>query len=112
VAGRKLPCGGGGWFRLLPYAPFKWALRRVNRGDGQSGVFYFHPWEIDPGQPRVPGATLKNRVRHYLNLARTEPRLDQLMRDFHFDRMDRVFLASAPARFPVVSLRPAALCVQ
>jgi polysaccharide deacetylase family protein (PEP-CTERM system associated) len=110
--GRNWPCGGGGYFRLLPYPLFKRGFAKVNRREHRPGVFYFHPWEIDPGQPRVPGATLKNRVRHYLNLARTEPRLDQLMRDFHFDRMDRVFLASAPARFPVVSLRPAALCVQ
>jgi hypothetical protein len=91
---------------------FKRRLARVNEREQRPGVFYFHPWEIDPGQPRVSGATLRNRVRHYLNLARTEPRLERLMHDFRFDRMDRVFLDAVPVRFPVVSLRPAALCVQ
>lgn len=109
-AGRNWPCGGGGYFRLLPYALFRRGLKRVNRREGCSGVFYFHPWEVDPGQPRVPGASLKNRVRHYLNLARTESRLERLMRDFRFDRMDRVFIESAPVAYPVVSLRTAELC--
>jgi hypothetical protein len=68
-------------------------------------VFYFHPWEIDPQQPRVPGVSSKNRVRHYLNLSRTVPRLEQLMRDFRFDRMDRVFLADGHADYPVVALQ-------
>ena len=103
--GRNWPCGGGGYFRLLPYALFERGLRRVNREEKASGVFYFHPWEIDPEQPRVPGVTLKNRVRHYLNLTRTVPRLEQLMRDFSFDRMDRVFLADSHADYPVVALQ-------
>ncbi len=92
LLGRTLPCGGGGYFRLWPYALSRWALRRVNHRDGQSGVFYFHPWEIDPGQPRQPGLGLKTRVRHYLNLHRMERRLGSLLRDFRWDRMDRVFL--------------------
>lgn len=95
LLGRTLPCGGGGYFRLWPYALSRWALRRVNHWDGQSGVFYFHPWEIDPGQPRQPGIGLKTRVRHYLNLHRMERRLGSLLRDFRWDRMDRVFLAKA-----------------
>ncbi|MEO8748387.1 MAG: XrtA system polysaccharide deacetylase [Rhodanobacter sp.] len=106
--GRNWPCGGGGYFRLLPYALFRQGLRRVNRQEQRSGVFYFHPWEVDPRQPRVPGATPKNRVRHYLNLARTVPRLERLMRDFRFDRMDRVFLDSAHAEYPVVALQSVA----
>ncbi|MCP5195980.1 MAG: DUF3473 domain-containing protein [Gammaproteobacteria bacterium] len=93
VCGKTLPCGGGGWFRLWPYALSRWALRRVNRWDGQSGVFYLHPWEIDPEQPRQPGVNLKTRFRHYLNLNRMEQRLGALLRDFSWDRMDRVFLA-------------------
>lgn len=105
MGGRNWPCGGGGFFRLLPYAVFKRGLRRVNRRDRHPGVFYFHPWEIDPQQPRVPGVTLKNRVRHYLNLRRTAPRVERLMRDFRFDRMDRVFLAPGNAGYPVVALR-------
>lgn len=103
--GRNWPCGGGGYFRLLPYAVFRRGLRRVNWHDQRAGVFYFHPWEVDPQQPRVPGVTLKNRVRHYLNLTRTAPRVERLLRDFRFDRMDRVFPAAAHAGYPVVALQ-------
>jgi len=94
VAGKNLPCGGGGFFRLYPYAVSRWALRRINDGEGQSGMFYFHPWEIDPAQPRQTGLDLKTRTRHYLNLGRMESRLQALLGDFAWDRMDRVFLAS------------------
>jgi len=93
VGGRKLPCGGGGYFRLLPYTLSRWAIRRVNEQDGQSCVFYFHPWELDPQQPRVPGIDYKTRFRHYLNLNRMEQRLRALLQDFQWDRMDRVFLS-------------------
>ncbi len=88
----KFPCGGGGFFRLLPYRASRWALRRVNKCDGQSCVFYFHPWEIDPGQPRQTGINLKTRVRHYLNLNKTEQRLERLLGDFQWGRMDEIFL--------------------
>lgn len=101
--GRTLPCGGGGYFRLLPYALSRWAMRRVNSVDGQPCVFYFHPWEIDPQQPRQQGINLKTRVRHYLNLSRMETRLTHLLRDFKWQRMDRVFLDQAHTR-PVWSL--------
>lgn len=90
--GRKIPCGGGGYFRLFPYWLYRRALERVNRTDGQPGVFYFHPWEIDPGQPRIEAAGRKARFRHYLNLSRMESRLTRLLGDFRWDRMDRVFL--------------------
>lgn len=109
--GRNWPCGGGGFFRLLPYPLFRRGLRRVNRSDRRAGVFYFHPWEIDPQQPRVPGVTLKNRVRHYLNLARTAPRVERLLRDFRFDRMDRVFL-DGRSDYPVVDLAAPGFHVQ
>ena len=92
IGSRKFPCGGGGYFRLFPYALSRWALQRVNGFDGQSAVFYFHPWEIDPEQPRQPGIGLKTRVRHYLNLSRMEPRLNRLLQDFTWGRMDEVFL--------------------
>jgi polysaccharide deacetylase family protein (PEP-CTERM system associated) len=95
LGGRKLPCGGGGFFRLFPYGYSRWALRRVNRADRQPAVFYFHPWEIDPAQPRQRGIGLKTRVRHYLNLSRMERRLRRLAGDFRWTRMDRVFLAPA-----------------
>lgn len=91
VGGRNLPCGGGGYFRLLPYPAFRWALRRVNERDRQSGLFYFHPWEVDPGQPRVKDAPLKSRFRHYLNLDSMHGRLERLLTDFRWGRMDEVF---------------------
>lgn len=95
--GQRLPCGGGGYFRLLPYRLFRAGLRRVNQRDGQPGVFYCHPWEIDPGQPRVAGLSLKSRFRHYTNLGRMEERLRRLLRDFRWARMDEVFLREATA---------------
>jgi polysaccharide deacetylase family protein (PEP-CTERM system associated) len=91
LLGRNLPAGGGGYFRLAPYRLSRWAIARFNRIERRPAIFYLHPWEIDPGQPRVPGVALKTRVRHYINLRRTEPRLRALMRDFQWDRMDRVF---------------------
>lgn len=94
IFNRKLPCGGGGYFRLWPYPVSRWALRRVNRRDGRPCVFYFHPWEIDPRQPRQNGVNLKTRVRHYTNLHRMEARLRALLRDFRWDRMDRIFLTT------------------
>ena len=93
--GRNLPCSGGGYFRLLPYAATRWALKRVNRRDGQPCVFYLHPWELDPDQPRMHNAPLKSRLRHYLNLSRTEGRLRRLLGDFAWGRMDRIFLEGA-----------------
>lgn len=97
VAGRNLPCAGGGWFRLLPYPITRWALRRVNRDEQQSAIFYFHPWEIDPEQPRQPGLDGRTRFRHYLNLARTEGRLRRLLTDFSWGRMDKVLYEPAQA---------------
>lgn len=96
VLNQTLPCGGGGYFRLLPYPVSRWAMQRVNRDDRQACVFYFHPWEIDPEQPRPTELRLKTRVRHYLNLDRMEARLQRLLRDFHWGRMDQVFLPAAP----------------
>lgn len=94
IGGRNFPCGGGGYFRLLPYSLFRRGLNRVNLHDGQSGLFYFHPWELDPEQPRQAGLGLRTRVRHYLNLGRMEVRLDRLLRDFRWARMDSVFLGA------------------
>ena len=91
IAGQRLPCGGGGYFRLLPYGLFRWALRRVNRADRLSAIFYAHPWEIDPGQPRIHGSSLKSRFRHYTNLDATEGRLVRLLKDFRWGRMDEIF---------------------
>jgi polysaccharide deacetylase family protein (PEP-CTERM system associated) len=89
---KNLPCGGGGFFRFYPYALSKWAFNRVNNQEQQSGIFYFHPWEIDPDQPRQSGLNLKTRIRHYLNLQRMENRINQLLTDFKWDTMENVFL--------------------
>lgn len=91
VFGRNFPAGGGGYFRLAPYRVSRWAIDRVNRVDSRPAIFYFHPWEIDPRQPRVAGIGAKTRFRHYLNLDRTEARIKRLLGDFHWDRVDRVF---------------------
>lgn len=100
---RNLPSSGGGWFRLLPYAASRWMIERVNRDDREAAVFYFHPWEIDAGQPRIPGIDAKTRFRHYVNIPRMEGRLRQLLRDFRWGRMDQIFLSRAPALQPVAA---------
>ena len=87
-AGKRLAAGGGGFFRVLPYAFSRWAIRQVNRVDQRPAIFYFHPWEIDPGQPRVAGAPLKSRLRHYTNLDKMAPKLRQLVHEFAWGRMD------------------------
>lgn len=92
---RNFPSSGGGYFRLFPYAMSRWMLGRVNAVDQQAGVFYFHPWEIDSAQPRIDGIGSKTRFRHYVNIDRMEDRLRRLMRDFHWGRMDQIFLDSA-----------------
>lgn len=89
---KNFPCGGGGYFRLLPYRLSRWAIRRVNRMDQEAAVFYFHPWEIDPDQPRQRPISLKTRFRHYVNMGKMYAKLDRLLTDFHWDRMDKVFL--------------------
>ncbi len=95
VLNRNLPSSGGGYFRLLPYALSRWMLGRVNQQDGEAGIFYFHPWEIDVQQPRVEGISQKTKFRHYVNIARMEGRLEQLLGDFKWGRMDEIFLSPA-----------------
>jgi polysaccharide deacetylase family protein (PEP-CTERM system associated) len=82
--GRNVPIAGGGYFRLLPYAVTRWGLRRINIDDERPFVFYIHPWEFDPDQPRMAGAGLKSRFRHYLNLKKTEGRFRSLVKVFSF----------------------------
>jgi len=93
VGGRTVAAGGGGFFRMLPYGFSRWAITQVNRVERQPAVFYFHPWEVDPDQPRVAGAPAKSRLRHYTNLGVMAAKLRRLLRDFHWDRLDRVYLA-------------------
>ncbi len=88
LGGRRVAAGGGGFFRVLPYGFSRWAIRQVNRRDGRPAVFYFHPWEIDPDQPRVPNAPIKSRLRHYTNLDRMAPKLRELVHEFAWGRMD------------------------
>lgn len=90
LGNRNLPLSGGGWFRLAPYALFRAGLHRVLR-EGARAIFYFHPWEIDPAQPVIPGASARSRFRHRVNLGAMEGRLRHLLRDFAWDRMDHVF---------------------
>lgn len=92
ILGKKLPCGGGGFFRLYPYICSKWAINSVNKRDKQPIIFYFHPWEIDISQPRMENISAKSRFRHYLNLGRMKARLTRLLDDFEWDRMDKIFL--------------------
>jgi polysaccharide deacetylase family protein (PEP-CTERM system associated) len=89
---RNWPASGGGYFRLMPYALSSLLIARVNQRDGEAAIFYFHPWEIDTGQPRVPGISAKTRFRHYLNIHRMESRLKRLLADFRWGRMDHIFL--------------------
>ena len=92
--GRNWPCGGGGYFRLLPYGLTRRAMRSVNGKEGRPCVFYFHPWEVDPRQPRVERVSLKTKVRHYTNLNRMESRLGAVLEDFAWDRLDRIHLSA------------------
>ena len=100
IRGRNLPFAGGGYFRLLPYRLFRAGLGRLNRLERRPGIFYFHPWEIDPGQPRIRDASRVARFRHYLNLAAMPGRLDRLLHDFSWDRIDAVFADVIPAPAP------------
>jgi len=89
-AGKRLAAGGGGFFRVLPYGFSRWAIRQVNRREGRPAIFYFHPWEIDPDQPRVAGAPLRSRLRHYTKLDAMAGKLRQLVREFEWGRMDQL----------------------
>jgi polysaccharide deacetylase family protein (PEP-CTERM system associated) len=96
IAGRNFPAAGGGWFRILPLQYTKWAFHRFER-ENMPLVFYLHPWEIDPDQPRI-AAAFKSRLRHYTNLGRTESRLEVLLQSFRFQPFrDYLPLQEGPA---------------
>jgi polysaccharide deacetylase family protein (PEP-CTERM system associated) len=103
VFGQNLPIAGGGYFRLLPYAWAKFGIRRLNESEGKAAVFYMHPWEIDPEQPRLEASAL-SRFRHYRNLERTEGRLRRLLTEFRFgpivDAIDLNATVRTVARVP------------
>jgi polysaccharide deacetylase family protein (PEP-CTERM system associated) len=98
----ELPASGGGYFRLLPYSLSRWLLKQASRVHHSPAVFYVHPWEIDPDQPRQRGAPLLSRFRHYLNLGCTEMRLRRLLGDFRWARMDQLFLTNEKGPLPVI----------
>jgi polysaccharide deacetylase family protein (PEP-CTERM system associated) len=93
LAGRRFAAGGGGFFRLLPYRFSSWAIRRVNRDEERPAIFYFHPWEVDPEQPRVADAPARSKIRHYTNLDVMEAKLFKLLRDHQWGRTDEVAAA-------------------
>lgn len=103
LGGRTLAAGGGGFFRLLPYAFSRWAVRQVNGRDERPAILYFHPWEIDPGQPRVRNAPLRSKIRHYSNLSIMSEKLRKLSGDFRWGRVD----ALAERERPRAALWPA-----
>ncbi len=92
---RTLAAGGGGFFRLLPYRFSRWAIRQVNGEDGRPAVFYFHPWEIDPAQPRVAEASFKSKLRHYSRISAMEGKLVRLLKDFYWGRVNQIVAAKA-----------------
>jgi polysaccharide deacetylase family protein (PEP-CTERM system associated) len=89
----SLPVAGGGYFRLYPYWLSRMLLARSQRDLNQAFIFYLHPWEIDPDQPRVENASALSRFRHYQNLGRCEQRLERLMSDFDFTTVAEVLAA-------------------
>lgn len=92
IGNMRLPCGGGGFFRMFPYAYSRWAVNKINENEKQPALFYFHPWEIDVEQPRFKHAPFKSRFRHYLNIEKMEGRLQRLLQDFSWGRMDKIFI--------------------
>jgi len=90
LAGRRVAAGGGGFFRVLPYAFSRWAIQQVNQSDERPAVFYFHPWEVDPDQPRVTDAPLRSKFRHYTGLEKMAGKLDALIHEFRWGRMDQI----------------------
>jgi polysaccharide deacetylase family protein (PEP-CTERM system associated) len=99
LAGKRLAAGGGGFFRILPYAFSRWAVSQVNESDCRPAIIYFHPWEIDPDQPRVANAPIRSKLRHYTRLDAMAGKLERLMRDFQWDRLDNI-VAAEKAKMP------------
>ena len=90
LGGRRVAAGGGGFFRVLPYGFSRWAIRQVNNQAQRPAIFYFHPWEVDPDQPRVANAPMRSKLRHYTGLDKMADKLRVLLGDFSWGRMDAV----------------------
>lgn len=105
ILSKNYPCGGGGWFRLYPYSLSRWALDRVNKHDNQPAIFYFHPWEIDPQQPRIDGLDMATKFRHYQNLNHMEAKLTRLLEDYQWRSIPEVFASelNQPTPSPVAA---------
>ncbi len=91
LAGKQLPVAGGGYFRLLPYWLSKRLINRYLKSSSSPYMFYFHPWEIDPGQPRIRDASAKSKFRHYVNLGKMEAKLTALLQDYQWNTVKQVF---------------------
>jgi polysaccharide deacetylase family protein (PEP-CTERM system associated) len=111
IAGRTLPAAGGGYFRLLPYAWTRWSFSTINEVERRPAVFYLHPWEIDPDQPRIH-AGIGSRIRHYTNLSRTAARLRRLLTEFRFAPLSRLIAAAELDVAPAVDLAPGPLAAR
>ena len=90
LGSRTFAAGGGGFFRLLPYGLYKWSIRKMHREDGRGAIFYFHPWEIDPDQPRVTNAPVRSKLRHYTNLGHMRTKLLRAGQEFNWGRVDEL----------------------
>ncbi len=90
LGSRRVAAGGGGFFRVLPYGFSRWAIRQVNVEDARPAMFYFHPWEVDPDQPRVPDAPMRSKFRHYTNLKHMAGKLGRLTKEFQWGRCDEI----------------------
>ncbi len=91
LLGQRVSCAGGGHFRMLPYAWSTWCLNRLANHAGRRAIFYFHPWELDPGQPRVPGLPWRSRLRHYTRLEAMAGKLERLLQAYRWQRIDQLF---------------------
>jgi hypothetical protein len=105
VRNMNLPIAGGGYFRMLPYAWTRWGIARVNVKERQPVVFYLHPWEVDPDQPRIAAGRIA-RARHYTGLRRTVPRLVRLLSEFRFDSIASILCLLPRAKEAPVAARP------
>lgn len=95
LGSRRVAAGGGGFFRVLPYRFTRWAIQQVNTQDQRPAVFYFHPWEVDPEQPRVANAPMRSKLRHYTGLGKMAGKLRALLDDFAWGRMDAIAFTQA-----------------